>query len=150
MLVIFQDKIIYMPSVPPFARRETIAQYQKSCGRIMWREEELKSSDGTGLALCISEHTAANNPSDTTQRVIILYFQGQVLPNPRELALTRVVTHHHFHRGCLDFLGSWRQSPAPGQMTESLARLSRFLIAVSGSQQVDPRRLVSKRMQLLR
>lgn len=76
MMVMFQDKIIYMPSVPPFSRRETIATYQKSCGNVRWREEELKSSDGTRLALCITEHSRANNSTSTSQRVIILYFQG--------------------------------------------------------------------------
>lgn len=82
MMVIFQDKIIYMPSVPPFSRRETIASHLKACGSIQWREEELRSTDGTRLALCTSETTiktaSADYKEDACEHLIVVYFQGYV------------------------------------------------------------------------
>jgi hypothetical protein len=38
MMVVFQNKIIYMPGLPPNARRERIEDYKNQCGGIEWRE----------------------------------------------------------------------------------------------------------------
>jgi uncharacterized protein len=38
MMVVFQNKIIYMPGLPPNARRERIEDYKNQCGGIQWRE----------------------------------------------------------------------------------------------------------------
>lgn len=74
MMVVFQDKIIYMPSVPPFSRRETLCTYQKACGRVQWREEQIESTDGTRLAICVAQVASAAAPAP--QHLIVLYFQG--------------------------------------------------------------------------
>lgn len=80
-MVIFQNKIIYMPNMPPFARSDKIEDYQKECGPVIWREERIKSLDGTRLALCIGEVGRPNaiesrdTPSSRSP-ILMLYFQG--------------------------------------------------------------------------
>lgn len=76
MMVIFQNKIIYMPGLPPNARRETIADYRNQCGGIEWREERTTSSDGTQISLCVASVKTGLNP---TRVVYILYFQGRFI-----------------------------------------------------------------------
>ena len=75
MMVIFQNKIIYMPSVPPFSRREKVEDYEGSCKPFQWRHESLRSSDGTRLSACISETSAASAVSGHNV-IHLLYFQG--------------------------------------------------------------------------
>ncbi|KAK5719453.1 hypothetical protein LTR15_007977 [Elasticomyces elasticus] len=55
MTVVFQEKIIYMPYMPPFARSEKIADYAASCRPVEWREEKIRSIDGTGISLCVGK-----------------------------------------------------------------------------------------------
>ena len=80
MLVVFQNKIIYMPGLPPNARRETIADYEAECRGIQWREERIRSTDNTKLALCVAdvraERPAKASLAATRTPVYILYFQG--------------------------------------------------------------------------
>ena len=86
MLVIFQNKIIYMPSVPPFSRAEKIEDYAVSCRPVVWREERIRAADGTRLTLAVGEIPARvkksgheiENESKRRKRVVILYFQGYV------------------------------------------------------------------------
>jgi hypothetical protein len=76
MMVLFQNKIIYMPGLPPSARRETIADYSSQCGGIQWREEKTTSQDGTRIHLCVAS-VDSGPVGETMKRVYILYFQGQ-------------------------------------------------------------------------
>jgi uncharacterized protein len=76
MMVLFQNKIIYMPGLPPNARRETIADYKSQCGGIAWREERIKSGDGTKITLCLASVENGRHESGDTLRIYILYFQG--------------------------------------------------------------------------
>jgi uncharacterized protein len=73
--------IIYNPFLPPNARRLRIKDYESSCGRIRWREERIKSLDGTEIALCVSEgsKSARKENHATVRSVYILYLQGTVL-----------------------------------------------------------------------
>lgn len=80
VLIIFQNKIIYMPSIPPLARWEKIEDYAPECRPIQWREESIKSEDGVKISLIIGE---AEREQVKTEAVIndevhlvILYFQG--------------------------------------------------------------------------
>jgi len=74
MMVLFQNKIIYMPSLPPNARWETIANYQSQCSGISWREERIRSGDGTRISLCVASVESSSAP--VLRKVYILYFQG--------------------------------------------------------------------------
>lgn len=90
MMVIFQDKIIYMPSVPPFSRQEIIKDYVKACQPVLWQEETIKSTDGTRLSLCIGSIPDAAqllSKSPATRRVVLLYFQGNASSTPPRLPM---------------------------------------------------------------
>lgn len=77
MMIVFQNKIIYMPSVPPYSRRETISQHQPLCGSILWEQVSIKSSDGTRISLCVGSDTKTNE--NATKETVVLYFQGYVI-----------------------------------------------------------------------
>ncbi len=76
MMVLFQNKIIYMPSVPPFSRREKIADYVNICRPVVWEEKRIRSIDGTEIALCVGG--IKNVEASSNKEVIVLYFQGSV------------------------------------------------------------------------
>ncbi len=61
MMVLFQDKIIYMPGMPPFARSEKIEEYSKECRPVEWEEKRIKSLDGTKISLCIGRIPRTND-----------------------------------------------------------------------------------------
>ncbi|KAG9240588.1 Alpha/Beta hydrolase protein [Calycina marina] len=84
MLVVFQNKIIYMPGLPPNARSETIANYQKECGGIEWREDRTAAADGTHISLCVAS-VYSGALSQSRERVYILYFQGNASSLPPRL-----------------------------------------------------------------
>jgi len=88
MMVVFQDKIIYMPSMPPFARSEKVEDYAKTCRPCIWRTEYIHSVDGTKLALCIGAipDDAAKLPVPV-KHVVICYFQGNGSSIPPRLPL---------------------------------------------------------------
>jgi uncharacterized protein len=74
MMVLFQNKIIYMPSMPPFSRSEKIADYERQCMPVIWERKVIHSLDGTNISLAIGNLPA---PSvDGKKQVILLYFQG--------------------------------------------------------------------------
>ena len=74
MMVLFQNKIIYMPFLPPNARSDTIAEYAAQCGDVKWREEHIRSGDGTDVALAVAE--VGSLKVDAVEK-IVLYFQGE-------------------------------------------------------------------------
>lgn len=77
MLVIFQNAIIYNPFMPPNARSMRIEEFARECGRVRWREERIRSLDGTEIALCVSQDADdAAARAASTRQVYILYFQG--------------------------------------------------------------------------
>jgi len=81
MMVLFQNKIIYMPGLPPNSRREKISDYANQCTGIIWREERTRTSDGTEIALCIANverRSVDLQQSLDAHQVYILYFQGQM------------------------------------------------------------------------
>lgn len=86
MMVLFQNKIIYMPSMPPFARRETIATYEVGCRPVVWREERVESGDGVEVALAIGEvagegregREGVGGMEGRGSNIVVVYFQGYV------------------------------------------------------------------------
>ena len=76
MMVLFQNKIIYMPSIPPFSRREEIKTYEAACHPVKWQERRIKSEDNTQLALCVGEIPASASINLSLKQVILVYFQG--------------------------------------------------------------------------
>ncbi|KND91157.1 Alpha/beta hydrolase domain-containing protein 13 [Tolypocladium ophioglossoides CBS 100239] len=80
MLVLFQNAIIYNPFLPPNSRSMRIADFARECGGIEWREERIRSLDGTEIALCVSEVSSRGSSKlgsavAKTPVVYLLYFQ---------------------------------------------------------------------------
>ncbi|KAL9027374.1 MAG: hypothetical protein Q9196_004090 [Gyalolechia fulgens] len=93
MLVVFQNKIIYMPSVPPFSRSERISDYEAQCRPIDWQERRTKATDGVEIALAIGTVTGTKPTTTELQKhIVVIYFQGNggSLP-PRLPALSAVL-----------------------------------------------------------
>ncbi|KAF8445255.1 hypothetical protein BDZ91DRAFT_753849 [Kalaharituber pfeilii] len=114
MLVIFQNKIIYMPGIPLGSRQEHIEDYAlANCG-LQWREIRIPSTNGVVLAGAMTKirmRTRRNppaaggallNPQDIKRkkRVIIVYFQGNAASTPPRLPflssiLSSLLSSHH-------------------------------------------------------
>lgn len=103
-LVAFQEKIIYMPYIPPFARRERVEDYVKERRGVVWREIEVRSADGVRLGGCVGE-VGTRGAARKGRRVVICYFHGNggSLP-PRLPMLSAVLTgiEAHYRRGFVD------------------------------------------------
>jgi len=76
MMIIFQNKIIYMPGLPPDSRQEKLKDYQSACRPIVWTEETIRSIDGKRLALCVGQIERQASQGDTRRQILVLYFQG--------------------------------------------------------------------------
>ena len=90
MMVVFQSRIIYMPGIPPGARREKISDYSKQCRGIQWEKGSLTTSDGcilaTAAASACRPDSLAKMGKGTRKELIIVYFQG-LLPPPAQLKM---------------------------------------------------------------
>ncbi|PHH70184.1 hypothetical protein CDD80_6174 [Ophiocordyceps camponoti-rufipedis] len=120
MLVLFQNVIIYNPFMPPNARSMRIADFARQCGGIQWREERIRSLDGTEIALCVSEMS----PHDVAHtRVYILYFQGNASSLPPRLpdiswVLRRLKDQNKpisYTTVCLSYRGYWTSHDRPSE-----------------------------------
>lgn len=84
ILILLQNRIIYMPNLPPFSRSERIVDYERDCGGVKWKEEKIRGSDGVEVALAVSEACevdageTAEKGTGKTRRVCVVYFQGLV------------------------------------------------------------------------
>ena len=79
MMVTFQNKIIYMPGLPPNARSEKVSDYAHRSGGLQWREERVRATDGTDLALCVTDVDLGRDDQSSEApdgALYILYFQG--------------------------------------------------------------------------
>ncbi|KAH9216260.1 Alpha/Beta hydrolase protein [Leptodontidium sp. 2 PMI_412] len=124
MMVIFQNKIIYMPGLPPNARRETIAEYRNQCSGIEWREVRIKPMDGTKISLCVA---SVNNIDVCDTRIVyILYFQGNASSIPPRLPFLSPVLRMLGDRSlrdvpvrytivCCSYRGYWTSKGRPSE-----------------------------------
>lgn len=76
IMVIMQNKIIYMPSFPPFSRSELIRDYETRCRSVEWFEHQIQSKDRTRLSLAVGTLSRGASPNSTFRNVVIVYFQG--------------------------------------------------------------------------
>lgn len=79
MMILFQNKIIYMPNIPPFSRTETVVDYASLCRPVQWKEDSLVTADGVKLSLAIggvSRDYYGEEGEMEEEDVVILYFQG--------------------------------------------------------------------------
>ncbi|RHZ62532.1 alpha/beta hydrolase [Aspergillus thermomutatus] len=90
MIILFQDRLLYMSYMPPFARSEKIADYQAECRPVQWKETHMRSLDGTKLAVCVGSMPVTVTGDSTKQQkrsVVICYFQGNGGSTPPRLPL---------------------------------------------------------------
>ncbi|KAF9875751.1 hypothetical protein CkaCkLH20_06683 [Colletotrichum karsti] len=130
MMVVFQNKIIYMPGLPPNARRERIEDYAKQCGEVRWEEKRVQAVDGTDLALCVASVTSTGDESTTSPdgflavpSIYVLYFQGNASSLPPRLpdlswvlrTLQRSKRPARYTVVCLSYRGYWRSRGRPSE-----------------------------------
>ncbi|KAI0882243.1 alpha/beta-hydrolase [Annulohypoxylon maeteangense] len=128
MLVIFQNKIIFMPGLPPNSRWEKIQDYIGRCAGVQWREERVRARDGTDLALCVADLDLGSSATSVQPSVAfyILYFQGNASSIPPRLpdlssALCMLKRRSmQWHDGnirctmvCLSYRGYWTSRGRP-------------------------------------
>lgn len=120
MTVIFQDKIIYMPYMPPFARAAKIEDYASSCKPVEWREERIRSVDGTRISLCVGRMPQSVAES-AASKVAVCYFQGNGSSTPPRLPLLSQVVKLLRAGGmectavALSYRGYWKSSGRASQ-----------------------------------
>lgn len=85
MMVIFQNKIIYMPSMPPFSRSEKVEDYVNQCKPVEWIEHLIRSCDGTKIALLEGSIQRQPDQAAVRKHIVILYFQGNASSLPPRL-----------------------------------------------------------------
>ncbi|KAL7945109.1 Alpha/Beta hydrolase protein [Trichoderma barbatum] len=128
MLVLFQNAIIYNPFLPPNARSMKISEFSRQCGGIEWREDRIKSLDGTEIALCISEISCADERRGSRKGpktpVYILYFQGNASSLPPRLPDISGILRQlkaetegqvHYTIVCLSYRGYWTSHDRPSE-----------------------------------
>ncbi|KAL7906157.1 Alpha/Beta hydrolase protein [Trichoderma velutinum] len=128
MLVLFQNAIIYNPFLPPNARSMTISEFSRQCGGIKWKEDRIKSLDGTEIALCISEISCGDERGGSSKGpktlVYILYFQGNASSLPPRLPdlsgilrqlKTETKGQIHYTMICLSYRGYWTSHDRPSE-----------------------------------
>lgn len=125
MMVVFQNKIIYMPSVPPFSRAEKVEDYASQCRPVRWTEHRLRSADGTALRLLESCMTSEDQPQRSA-RVVVVYFQGNASSLPPRLPyLSQILKAAHASCSAgsgyevtmvaLSYRGFWKSGGRPSQ-----------------------------------
>lgn len=74
-MVLFQNRIIYMPGVPLGAKRERIQDYKHSFFGIDWKEHRrsIKTSDGKLLSYVVGK---SKQKEEEDGGVVVVYFQG--------------------------------------------------------------------------
>ncbi|ORY57189.1 Alpha/Beta hydrolase protein [Pseudomassariella vexata] len=162
MMVVFQNKIIYMPGLPPNARWERIDDYKSRCGGVVWREERIRAADGTDLALCVADVDIGQPrrrrhetgplgevPQSTDASFYVLYFQGNassIPPRLPDLSSALCMLKRQMHGvptdvrvtvACLSYRGYWTSR---GRPTEKGIRLDAAAILKWVAQHYDESR----------
>ena len=65
MLIAFQNKLIYLPYIPPGARNETIKDYHLQLLGFDWKTTEVRTRDGKRLGTCVAQIRLGSHPLGT-------------------------------------------------------------------------------------
>ncbi|OHE93728.1 hypothetical protein CORC01_10955 [Colletotrichum orchidophilum] len=129
-MIVFQNKIVYMPGLPPNARRERIQDYAKQCWGVQWEEKRIRAADGTNLALCVASTTSTGGRKTTllddtpsVPSIYILYFQGNASSIPPRLpdlswvlrSLQQSKRPARYTMVCLSYRGYWTSRGRPSE-----------------------------------
>lgn len=118
LMVLFQNKIIYMPSLPPGSRREKLEDYSKTWAGVSWEERQIRSLDGTKLAVAIARPGESSAAAQFKRKqIVVLYFQGNgaSIP-PRTPMLSNIIraaakdSPHDWTLLALSYRGYWTSS----------------------------------------
>jgi pimeloyl-ACP methyl ester carboxylesterase len=117
LMVLFQNKIIYMPSLPPGSRRERLEDYSKTWAGVSWKETKIKSLDGTKLSVAVARPDISSAAQVNRKKVVVLYFQGNgaSIP-PRTPMLSNILraaakdSPHDWVLLALSYRGYWTSS----------------------------------------
>lgn len=120
MMVVFQNKIIYMPGIPPFARSEKVSDYANQCRPVEWQEHAIEAADGTTIKLL----DGAVAKENIKRHVVVLYLQGNAASTPPRLPYLSAVlkqvntnaladTQHNVV--ALSYRGFWTSKGRPSQ-----------------------------------
>ncbi|RFN51691.1 hypothetical protein FIE12Z_4003 [Fusarium flagelliforme] len=102
----------------------TIDEVSRDCGRIKWREERIKSKDGTEIALCVADVPSVPEPSTAkAAHAYVLYFQGNASSLPPRLPdLSWIIRRAHENEPsihytivCLSYRGYWTSHDRPSE-----------------------------------
>lgn len=91
-IIVMQNKLLYLSWLPPFSRSDKIAEYETECRPAQWHEKQIRSLDGTKLAVCEGFIPSKDNQKPViagkkTRSVVICYFQGNGGSTPLRLPL---------------------------------------------------------------
>lgn len=123
MMIIFQNKIIYMPSMPPFSRSEKVEDYANACKPVTWTEHSIRSTDGTHLKLLEGKAVATEAMNECHQQTVVVYFQGNGSSLPPRLQYLSTVlkllqgpgTKTRYTIIALSYRGYWKSKGRPSQ-----------------------------------
>ncbi|KAH9842113.1 Alpha/beta hydrolase family [Teratosphaeria destructans] len=116
-----------MPYMPPFARSEKLETYTKVCKPVEWKEERIRSLDGTKISIAVGhipEQPATDSVDESRKDAIICYFQGNGSSTPPRLPLlSQVLKLVHARRPrnlrfiliALSYRGYWTSSGRASQ-----------------------------------
>ncbi|KIW75010.1 hypothetical protein Z517_11781 [Fonsecaea pedrosoi CBS 271.37] len=121
-MVVFQNKIIYMPSVPPFSRSEKVSDYASQCKPVVWVEHDLKAADGTAIKVLEGSIEASAEP-EVKNHVVVLYLQGNASSLPPRLpylsnvlkSLSQNQSSKKYTMVALSYRGFWKSKGSPSQ-----------------------------------
>lgn len=95
-IVVMQEKLLYLTWLPPFARSETVSDYEGQCKPVRWQTHQIRSRDGTKLAICEGRIPVKGTSPGSIQEsrnhckkilVVFCYFQGNGGSTPMRLPL---------------------------------------------------------------
>lgn len=125
MMIIFQNKIIYMPGMPPFSRSEKVEDYANACKPVLWTEHAIESGDETQLKMLEGKISTSNSATGdiTGRNVVVIYFQGNASSLPPRLPylssilklLQRPESDTRFSLVALSYRGFWKSKGRANQ-----------------------------------
>jgi fermentation-respiration switch protein FrsA (DUF1100 family) len=92
-IIVMQNKLLYLTWLPPFTRSEVISDYEAECRPVKWEEKQIRSLDGTKLAICEGRipATVRNKDTKTLPNHDVLRYQNQGVPNSKSKSKRSVV-----------------------------------------------------------
>ncbi|KAK5099088.1 hypothetical protein LTR70_001238 [Exophiala xenobiotica] len=121
-MIVFQNKIIYMPSMPPFSRSEKVVDYASQCKPVVWVEHGIQSLDGTKLVL-LEGAVPWDKALAPRKHIVVVYFQGNGSSLPPRLPyisnilklLRPLEADVQYTVVALSYRGFWKSRGRPSQ-----------------------------------